>query len=211
MALFQRKPVTTSGTPAYTIGANTTYVVIGLGNPGRQYQRTRHNIGFEAVDYFAAHNDFPGWVKKKDLKAEITSANLGDSRVVLVKPTTFMNTSGQAVRAVQHFYKVDNRHTLAVYDELSIPIGQLRTRVGGADAGHNGVKSLITHLGADFGRLRLGVGTPTSAIADAATYVLGKFTHDEQLIIKQAVREASALITEYVYSGSLPHDTRSVV
>ncbi|MBX4197210.1 aminoacyl-tRNA hydrolase, partial [Candidatus Saccharibacteria bacterium] len=142
MALFQKKPQVQSGAPLYTLGAHKTVLIIGLGNPGRQYTGSRHNIGFEVLDDFAKKNGFPGWLAKKDLKCELAVQNLGGNRVVLCTPTTFMNNSGEAAQAVQRFYRAYNPNSLAVYDELAIPFGQLRTRLGGSDAGHNGVKSL---------------------------------------------------------------------
>jgi PTH1 family peptidyl-tRNA hydrolase len=211
MALFQKKPQDHSNVPLYTVGANKTVLIIGLGNPGKEYLGTRHNIGFKVVDEFAAKNDFSGWVAKKDLKAEIATTNLGENRVILVKPATFMNNSGEAAQAVQRFYRVYNQNTLAVYDELAIPFGSLRTRLGGSDAGHNGVKSLIQHIGDDFGRLRIGVGSEISEKAEATDFVLGKFTKKEQEDLPQIIREAGALITEFIFSGELPHDTRSAL
>jgi peptidyl-tRNA hydrolase, PTH1 family len=211
MALFQKKPQIGTNAPLYTIGSNKTVLIIGLGNPGKGYKGTRHNIGFEILDEFARQNDFPGWMAKKDLLADITIQNLGENRVVLAKPATFMNDSGQAAQAVQRFYRVYNQNTLAVYDELAISFGQLRTRLGGSDAGHNGVKSLIQHIGDDFGRLRIGVGSEISKKADAADFVLGKFTKAEQVSLPLIVREANVLITEYIFGGSLPHETRKVL
>ena len=209
MGLFQKKPVAVT-LPLYTIGNIRTVLVLGLGNPGKQYGGTRHNIGFEVLDQFAAVNDFPGWTTRKDLKCQLTVANLGENRVILCKPATFMNLSGEAMQAVQHFYRVYNHQTLAVYDELAIPFGQLRTRLGGSDAGHNGVKSLIEQIGKDFGRLRIGIGNKIAEKADAADFVLGKFTKDEKEKLPQVLRESNALITEFIFSGTLPHDTRTV-
>jgi PTH1 family peptidyl-tRNA hydrolase len=122
-----------------------------------------------------------------------------------------MNNSGEAAQAIQHFYRVFNRDTLAVYDELAIPFGQLRTRVGGSDAGHNGVKSLVQHVGDDFGRLRIGIGSEVSDKADAADFVLGKFTKTEQGSLDLINREAAAIMTEYIFGGQLPHETRTIV
>src|SRR3989344_3710872 len=209
MGLFQKKPVAVT-LPLYTIGNIRTVLILGLGNPGKKYAGTRHNIGFAIIDDFAQKNEFPGWTTRKDLKCQLTMANLGENRVILGKPTTFMNLSGEALQAVQHFYRVYNPQTLAVYDELAIPFGQLRTRLGGSDAGHNGVKSLIQHLGKDFGRLRIGVGNNIAKKADAADFVLGKFTKDEKEKLPLILRESNALITEFIFSGTLPHDTRTV-
>ena len=211
MGLIQKKPYVTSSAPAYTIGATKALLIIGLGNPGKEYQNTRHNIGFAAVDNLAKQNDFPAWTEKRDLKCLITQANLGENRVVLCKPTTFVNLSGEAAQAVQRFYRVYNQNTLAVYDELAIPFGQLRTRVGGSDAGHNGVKSLIRYLGEDFGRLRIGVGSEAAKKANAADYVLKKFTKEEQGHLPQILKEANALITEFIFSDNLLHETRTAL
>jgi peptidyl-tRNA hydrolase, PTH1 family len=211
MALFQKKPQVQSSAPLYSLGAHKTILIIGLGNPGREFAGSRHNIGFEVLDEFAKLNDFPGWVAKKDLKSVLTMQTLGENRVILAKPATYMNNSSQAAQAVQQFYRVYNQNTLAVYDELAIAFGSLRTRVGGADAGHNGVKSLIQHIGDDFGRLRIGVGSETAKKAEAADFVLGEFTKKEQQILPLIIREANALITEYIFGGQLPHETRSVL
>ena len=211
MALFERKKDYTSGTPLYSLGAHKTILVIGLGNPGKDYRGTRHNIGFAVLDEFAKKNDFPGWMAKKDLKAEVSVANLGQNRVVLAKPATFMNNSGEAAQAVQRFYRIYNQSTLVVYDELAIPFGQLRTRLGGSDAGHNGVKSLIRHIGDDFGRLRVGVGNEISEKSAAADFVLSKFNKKEQVSLPLIIRETNALITEYIFSGELPHETRTII
>ena len=211
MALFQKKPQVSDNMPLYTIGNIRTVLILGLGNSGKKYIGTRHNIGFEALNHFAGKNDFPAWIAKKDLKCQLTMRNLGENRVILCKPTTFMNHSGEAAQAVQHFYRVYNPQTLAVYDELAIPLGQLRTRLGGTDAGHNGVKSLIQHLGDDFGRLRIGIGSDLAEKKDAADFVLTKFTKAEQGVVPKILQEANALITEYIFGGSLPHDTRTVI
>lgn len=211
MALFQKKPQVSDNLPLYTIGAGKSYLVIGLGNPGKEYDGSRHNAGFAAVDFFAQKNDFPGWIAKKDLKCNVTSANVGHARVILCKPTTFMNSSGEAAQAVQHFYRIYNAQTLVIYDELAIPFGQLRTRSGGSDAGHNGVKSLIANIGEDFYRLRLGIGSELSEKADAANFVLGKFTKKEQELVPKILREANALINEFIAAGSILPETRSVL
>lgn len=211
MALFQKKPQVQSSAPLYTLGANKTVLIIGLGNPGKEYEGTRHNIGFAVLDEFAKKNEFPGWMTKKDLKCVLTLHTMGEARVVLCKPTTFMNNSGEAAQAVQHFYRVYNQNTLAVYDELAIPFGTLRTRLGGSDAGHNGVKSLIQHLGDDFGRLRIGLGSATSEKADAAEFVLGKFNKKEAGGLNQIIREANSVITEFIFGGELPNETRSIL
>jgi PTH1 family peptidyl-tRNA hydrolase len=211
MALFQKKPLVGTSVPLYTIGSNKSVLIIGLGNPEKKYEGTRHNVGFAAVDYFAEKNEFPDWVNKKDLKCELTMATLRDTRVILCKPTTYMNNSGESAQLVQHFYKAYNQQTLSVYDELAITFGQLRTRVGGSDAGHNGVKSLIQHIDGNFSRLRIGVGSEVSEKADAADFVLGKFSKSEQESLPLILREVNSLINDFAFGGNLPHETRSVI
>lgn len=211
MALFQRNTEISPSAELYTIGTNKTFLIIGLGNPEDVYKETRHNIGFTAVDYFAKNNGFLGWQAKKDFKCQLTSHILRDRRVILCKPTTYMNNSGQAGQAIQRFYRVYNQHTLVVYDELAIEFGQLRTRVGGSDAGHNGVKSLIAHIGDDFGRLRVGTGPMSNPKDDAAKFVLSKFSQKEQKSLPLILKEASVLITEFIFSENLPHETRTIL
>ncbi len=210
MALFQKKPQTQS-VPMYRIGKERTVLIVGLGNIGKEYENTRHNIGFAVVDNFAKKLDFPKWSIKKDLKCQITQHNIGDSRVILIKPTTFMNLSGDAVNAVVNFYKIPSNQIMAVYDELDIPFGQIRTRVGGSSAGHNGVKSLIQHLGEDFGRVRIGIANKISAKAENADFVLGKFTKQEQGELSNLLQEANSILSEYAYGNELPAETRSFI
>lgn len=209
MALFQKQTDVSKATGLYTLGANKSVLVIGLGNPGKEYENTRHNIGFQVLDFFAKSNGFPGWLEKKDLKCLISVHTLGDTRVILCKPTTYMNLSGEAAQAVQRFYRVYNQNTLAVYDELDIPFGQLRTRIGGSAAGHNGVKSLIQHLGEDFARLRIGISNEISPKADSADFVLGKFNKKEQDTIPLIIRESVSLVSDFT-AGNFASETRSV-
>lgn len=207
MALFVRKPVTNTDIPIYNLSHERTVLVIGLGNTGKEYTGTRHNIGFECVDHFAEKNEFPGWIDKKDLRCHYTSKTLGGTRVILIKPTTFMNASGEAAYKVQQFYKVHTHEILVVHDELDIPFGQIRVRAGGGDAGNNGVKSLQQHLDGVFTRIRVGIANEFSERADSADFVLGKFTSDEQEHLPSLRSEVESLITEFIYGDSLQPTT----
>lgn len=210
MALFQRRPEVGHSVQYYTLGQNKQILIVGLGNPGKEYDGTRHNIGFEALGAFAEANDFDPWVNKKDLKCEMATARLGDSQVIAIKPTTFMNLSGEAVQAVAHFYKIPLERIVAVYDELDVPFGQVRLRTGGGSAGHNGVKSLIQHLGEGFGRVRVGTGPKEPEQMDSADFVLAKFSSEQQAQLKNLTREVNAVLSEYTYSnGQLPQETRN--
>lgn len=209
MALFQRKPTIESSVPLYTFSAQKTVLIIGLGNPSEEYDYTRHNIGFLCVDIFAKDNNFDPWILKKDLKSEMTQATMGQTRVILAKPQTFMNKSGEAVQAIMHFYKISPQDVLVIHDELDIQFGQIRCRMGGGAAGHNGIKSLIQHIGGDFGRIRIGIGPKTHETMDSADFVLQRFSDEERNKLKNLSREVTAILTETIYGGDLPHETRS--
>lgn len=210
MGLFQERPVIGDTAALYTTGMEKTLLIIGLGNPGTEFDGTRHNIGFAILDRFAEKNNFPNWTSKKDLHCAETAMTLGSSRVILCKPNTFMNESGQALQAVQHYYKIPNSATLAVYDEAAIDFGQIRTRIGGSSAGHNGVKSLIKYCGDDFGRARIGIGPKKPDQMELSDFVLGKFNAKEQKNIELLLQEANSVLSEYVYgAGELHDDTRS--
>lgn len=211
MALFQKKPQVSSSAPLYSLGLSKTILIVGLGNPGKKYDLTRHNIGFGCVDAFVNSQELGVWVQKKDLKCLESTGTIGSTRVIVIKPTTFMNNSGEAVQAVSHFYKVPPEQIVAVYDEVAIPFGQIRTRVGGESAGHNGVKSLIQNIEKDFGRVRIGISNEHTPQADTADFVLSKFSKDEQAQLDNLTREVNAILTEYLYGSALPHDTRSFI
>ncbi len=212
MALFQRQPIQLNQNLPYSISiATVTVLIVGLGNPGKEYNLTRHNIGFMALDNFAAANDFGPWQDDKKFKGQIAEKTMGAVRVLLLKPSTFMNLSGESVQAVAHFYKVEPERIVVVHDELSIAFGQIRNRVGGQAAGNNGIKSIIQHMGANFGRVRIGIKDVFSKIPDASKFVLGKFSEVEQSYLEDIYTEVNSVLTEYIYGGELPKDTRSIM
>jgi aminoacyl-tRNA hydrolase len=129
MSLFQRRPTGGETTQFYTFSQNRTLLIVGLGNPGREYDGTRHNIGFACVDAFVAGGEFDPWIEKKDMHCIISSATLGDTRAYVIKPTTFMNLSGKAVQAVAHFYKIPSEKIIVVHDEPG-PHTQRRRQCG---------------------------------------------------------------------------------
>lgn len=212
MALFQKKPIIESASPFYTLGLETNLLIVGLGNIGDEFDGTRHNIGFEVIDEFARKNDFPAWHNKADLKSLISIHKLGSNRIILAKPTTLMNLSGEAVRAVQNFYKIDNVRTLVIHDEIDIDFGSIRMRTGGKAAGHNGIKSIIQHSDEDFGRMRIGIGPKTPKQIDSADFVLKRFTTKEKEQIKNLLIESTSIVGEYVFSGGkLTQETRQFI
>lgn len=194
----------------YTLGQNRTLLVVGLGNLGEEYGDTRHNIGFACLDAFTAANNFDKWIDKKNLRCLEATGTLGDTRVIAIKPTTFMNLSGEAVQAVANFYKIAADKIVVVHDELDIPFGQIRLRTGGSSAGHNGLKSVIQHLGEGFGRIRIGIGPKQPEQIDSADFVLGKFSKEQQTHMPELTREVSAILSEVAYgAGLLPQETRN--
>ena len=209
MALLQKRPITETITPLYTLSASKTLLIVGLGNIGDEYANTRHNIGFMCLDDFAKKNNFDAFINKKDLKCHFTQKSFGQTRVILVKPTTYMNLSGESVQAVQAFYKISPDKTVAIYDELDIEFGQIRMRTGGSAAGHNGVKSMIQHIGEDFGRVRVGIGPKTHEKMDSADFVLGKFSKDQQTKLPTLYSEINSILTDTIYGDQLYTETRS--
>lgn len=213
MALFQKQPIREELVVPYTLSmtATKTVLIVGLGNPGDEYAKTRHNVGFMALDYFGSHNNFDAWKETKKWSAAITERTVGSTRVILAKPQTFMNDSGRSVQAIAGFYKIAVSDVVVIHDELSIDFGQVRTRVGGQSAGHNGIKSIMAAIGDNFGRIRIGIKNELSAKTDASSFVLSAFSRIEQSYLDDICGEASGILTEYIYGGQLPHDTRSIV
>ena len=210
MSLFQKKTVELSQN--FTLGSAKTIVITGLGNIGKDYDLPRHNIGFDCVD--ALHDgqsEFDTWKEKKDLYAAISTGSFGDTKVILVKPNTFMNESGKAVRAVLDFYKLPVSAVTVVHDELDVIFGQIRTRVGGSSAGHNGIKSVTTHIGDNYGRVRIGIMGSRPEQMDTADYVLAKFSAEEQKNLPLLKREVQSILIELIYRGELYPDTRSFI
>lgn len=213
MGLFQKKFTNTSShAPLYTLGDQKSILIVGLGNPGKEYDGTRHNIGYDAVESLVtSHSEFDAWITKKDLKCQQTSATIGGTKVIVIKPTTFMNLSGEAVQAVQNFYRISSSNTIVVADELDIPFGQIKTKVGGGSAGHNGIKSIMQHCGENFGRIRIGIDSEHRTKNDEKDFVLKKFSNDEQTNLADLNREVVSILTEYIYSQQLATETRNII
>lgn len=210
MGLFSKKPIAESSAPLYSVSLGNAVLVVGLGNPGKGYEGTRHNIGFACVDSFVESNEFPDWTNKKDLKCLLSQATIGSRRVIVIKPNTFMNLSGESVKAVQQFYKVPNSQTIVVHDELDIPFGQIRINSNRGSAGHNGIESLISHIGKDFTRIRIGINNDHKL--DGKDFVLKPFNKEEKAQIHNLTREVNALLSEYIFANELPaSETRSFI
>jgi peptidyl-tRNA hydrolase, PTH1 family len=209
MGLFQKK-VLPIVAPIYSLGHQEVRLVVGLGNIGKEFAYTRHNAGFMALDYLAEREQFNGWVEKKDLKSVLCAKLIDGQKVILCKPTTMMNLSGQAVQAVQKFYKISEANTCVVYDEIDLEYGVIRTGAGGQSAGHNGVKSLIAHSDNGFWRIRVGIGPKSHAQMDSSDHVLQNFSTDQSKTLPKILSETSLLIQEWLTNQSKP-DTRKIV
>lgn len=169
------------------------YIIVGLGNPGKDYQNTRHNIGFDVIDALAEVAGIS--VIEKKHKAIIGKGVLDGQKVILVKPQTYMNLSGESVRDVIDYYKIDEEQELIVIsDDISLDVGMLRVRKKGSAGGHNGLKNIIQHLGHDtFMRIKMGVGEKPKGY-DLADYVLGHFTGEERKVMDEAAKKATEAI-----------------
>ena len=176
-------------------------LIVGLGNPGSRYERTRHNVGFVFVDE-VARSKGASWKMENKFHGEVCKFSVAGMDVWLLKPNTFMNLSGKAVAALARFYKISVESVLVVHDELDIPPGQVRLKQGGGHGGHNGLRDIIAQLGSrDFYRLRLGIGHPGES-RDVSDYVLGKASPDEQQHIDSAIDEALRTLPQ-VLEGQL--------
>lgn len=201
MALFQRfqrndqlVQVTQDIPVASVADESFIKLIVGLGNVGKDYDGTRHNIGFAVVDEFRKKNKFPAWQEKSKFKAFISEDFLDGKKVILAKPTTLMNASGDSVRAIKDFYKIDNKDIVVVHDELDLPFETVKQKMGGGSAGNNGLKSLISQIGEDFSRIRIGIKNDLLERMDAADFVLSKFSKEEMTKLKSIVSDACKLL-----------------
>lgn len=166
------------------------WLLVCLGNPGDQYENTRHNVGFMVADEIADRANVP--IQKLKYKALTNTVTLGGQKVLVMKPITYMNLSGEAVRQAVDFYKIPADHVLVVSDDTALAVGRLRIRKGGSAGGHNGLKNIIQHLGTDqFPRVRLGVGEKPHPDYDLADWVLGRFQGEDKKAIDAAVKRAA--------------------
>ena len=173
-------------------------VVVGLGNPGRKYQGTRHNVGFEVVDSLAASSR--GGRFQNRFQAQVAELLEDSHRVLLVKPETFMNLSGRCVREVMDFYQVQVPDLLVVWDDFNLPLGKIRARARGTHGGHNGLRDIQNHLGTtDYSRLRIGVEAPGEK--DAVDHVLGRFRPAERPVIENAVSQGAQAVGVWIHQG----------
>ena len=174
-------------------------LIVGLGNPGAEYIATRHNIGFKAIDSLADTYRIP--IQRNKFKALIGEGTIGDEKVILMKPQTYMYLSGEAIRQCMDWNKLTKEDIIIIYDDVALDVGQLRLRKTGSAGGHNGIKSIIAHLGSqDFMRIKVGVGEKPAGW-DLANYVLGKFTPEEIKIMSERLKDIEKAVEIMLQQG----------
>lgn len=175
------------------------YLIAGFGNPGREYRNTRHNVGFKLIDNLVS--EFDTKLTRVQFKAMIGSFELNDAHVILAKPQTFMNLSGQAVSSLIRFYKIPLEHVIVAHDDIDLPLGTIRIRPGGGSGGQKGLASTIERLGTqDFPRMRIGIGRPSGS-QEAAGYVLQEFSKTDEKILAEVFPIAVQAIKTFVING----------
>ena len=177
------------------------YLIAGLGNPGREYVGTRHNIGFEAADALCSKFDIK--FNKEKFRAVFGSGTIAGEKVIVAKPQTYMNLSGESIRELAEWYKIDSENIIIMYDDISLPVGKLRIREKGSAGGHNGIKNIIYQLKTDvFPRIKIGMGMPQKPEYDIKDYVLGHFSKEETEILIKTVVRAVVAVEEIISSGA---------
>ena len=174
-------------------------LIAGLGNPGEQYQSNRHNLGFLTLDYLAGRHDIP--LKKQGFEALFGKGKIGNERVLLAKPQTYMNLSGIAIERLVSYFRVDIKDLIVVHDDLDLPFETIRLKKGGGEGGHKGLMSIIQHVGsADFLRVRIGIGKPIRK-SMVEKYVLSPFAEEEQNAVPSILAVACDVVAEVILSG----------
>jgi PTH1 family peptidyl-tRNA hydrolase len=173
-------------------------LLIGLGNPGKSYETTRHNTGFQAIDALSKDAGEGEWKDAAKFQSFVQEGRIVTVPVLLVKPLTFMNRSGEAIKKLTDFYKLDPKEqVLVLCDDIDLPLGELRLRKSGGPGTHNGLKSVVEHFGEDFPRLRIGIGSQPSG-ADLATWVLSGQTPEEKTVLSESFQKIPDMVKEYV-------------
>lgn len=180
-------------------------LLIGLGNPGAEYIGTRHNVGFYMADSIARHYETGAFHPKQKFKSELLDFELANQKIILMKPLTYYNNSGEAVRAVMDFYHIPTHDILVMHDDMALSFATVRVRFSGSDAGNNGVKSINQHIGEQYSRIRIGIGQP-KADQEAASFVLEHLSTNQQEILSQVATHVTHLVKQFA-SGELEAHT----
>lgn len=179
-------------------------LIVGLGNPGAEYAGTRHNFGFAVLDYLAQQWSVSSWSSETKFSGVIATASIGGEKVILLKPTTYYNLVGNAVQKIKQFYKLDNADILVIHDEMALPLGTIRTRKNGSDAGNNGIKNIIATISSNFARIRIGSGQTPAHDGDAQPthdrrdYVLCRLNQFDQSLFELGLPIAKSLVEDFI-------------
>ena len=177
------------------------YLIAGLGNPGDKYRMTRHNVGFEILDYLS--DIYRTNINKIKHKALLGECTIEGEKVLLAKPQTFMNLSGESIREIANFYKIPPENIIVIYDDKSLAVGSVRIRKKGSDGGHNGMKSIIYQLVSDqFARIRIGIGEPPGEGENLVGHVLGRFSHEEIIVIEKIIEKIPDMLSCIIREGA---------
>lgn len=172
------------------------YLIVGLGNPEKDYAGTRHNMGFDVINEISKEYNIP--VEKSKFKGLYGSGIIENEKVILLKPQTFMNLSGESVREIMDFYKISTEEVIIIYDDVDIPVGNIRIRKTGSAGSHNGMKSVVSHLGtSNFYRIRVGIGSPDENV-DMINYVIGHVSKEEHKILEEGITKAKNAVVEII-------------
>jgi len=176
------------------------WLIVGLGNPGQKYEKTRHNMGFLTVDLLAEQQNVK--LNKVKFKSAYNTISFAGAKCLVMKPQTYMNLSGEAVREAAQFYKIPADHVLVIYDDISLPVGRIRVRPTGSAGGHNGIKNIIAHLGTqDFPRVKIGTGAPAGGGADMVDWVIGVPSQAERKVLVESFEKAIEAAESIIENG----------
>jgi len=169
-------------------------LIIGLGNPGIKYEKTRHNLGWLVIDQLAQEIGINNWKNETKFNSLITQGGFNDQKIILAKPETFMNDSGLAVQSIASYYKIPSREIIIIHDEIDLPLGKIKVQESCGAAGHKGVQSIINHLGTNnFNRIRIGI-KPKKSDIETEKFVMQKFTNKEKKVLKEIIKRAAQVI-----------------
>lgn len=182
-------------------------LIVGFGNPGANYRGTRHNIGFTMADA-AAKKYSLDWLQKDKFKAEVAEGYVGSQKIIIIKPQTYYNLGGEAVIATANFYKIETSSILVIHDELDLPFGTIRAKIGGSDGGNNGLKSVASAIDADFARIRVGIANEFKPQTDASDFVLGHLSHEEQEKIPEITKHVLKLTDAFLQDDFIKETVR---
>ena len=175
------------------------FLIVGLGNPGREYENTRHNVGFMAADIISDRYKFSPFKNKFD--GLIAESQINGEKVYLLKPQTFMNLSGNSVVKAAFFYKILPENVIVIHDDIDLSLGQLKAKIGGGNGGHNGLKSIDYQISPNYNRIRIGVGRPKFKSSEIIDYVLGHFSKSDQQVLEKAIEVAAEAVEVLISNG----------